>query len=64
MAEKIDVTKMSVEEKAAKFDEMQGKKDVRRAGSKAKKAAMSQLIKNHQPEYNKLLTAAGGKPKA
>lgn len=61
MADKVELT---MEQKAAKYDELQDKKDGRRATSKAKKAAMNQLIENHKPEYNKFLTAAGGKPKA
>lgn len=59
-----DYKLMTNEEKIAEFDKIQGKREDRKVGSKARRTALTQLIEAHKVEYNKLLTSAGGKPKA
>ena len=54
---------LTVEQKAAAYDELMGKK-VKKQGKRAsEKDALKALIKAHKPEHDKLVTAAGGKVK-
>lgn len=49
-------------EKVAKYDAQEARRDARRGVSKIRRAAVQQLIKNHQPEYDALVKG-GGKAK-
>lgn len=52
---------MTEDEKRQAFEKWVAGRTARRGVSAARRKATQQLIKAHQPEYNKLLVAAGGK---
>jgi len=54
---------MNAEEKIAAFDKLMAGRESRKGQGTAKRTAVRQLIDLHTAEYNKLLKAAGGKPK-
>ena len=49
---------LTLAEKAAKWDELDGKKTVRKGKSKARRIATQTLIKAHQGEYDGLVKAS------
>lgn len=55
---------LTPEEKLAAFEKWNENRETRKVGSKAKRSASKQLVEKYQAEYNKLLAAAGGKPKS
>lgn len=62
MAKKFE--EMTPAERQEAFNKWVEGRTARRAASKIKRAALDQLKKNHQDEYDQLVAKLGGKPAA
>jgi len=56
------MAELTMEQKAAKYDAIQAKREGRKGVSAARRKAVQQLVKAHQAEYDALLAKLGGKP--